>query len=92
MKIKTNDNVMVITGKDKGKSGKVLRAIPKKDQLIVEGINLAKKHQKSRSQGKGGEVIDKAMPIHVSNVKKVDGVKKSAPKKKADAKVEKTKK
>lgn len=89
MKIKTNDNVIVITGKDKGKSGKVLRAIPKKDQLIVEGINLAKKHQKSRSQGKGGEVIDKAMPIHVSNVKKVDGAKKPVSKKKVEAKSKK---
>lgn len=89
MKIKKNDNVIVITGKDKGKSGKVLKAIPKTDQLIVDGINLAKKHQKSRSQGKGGEVVDKAMPIHVSNVKKVDGDKKPASNKKEVAKTKK---
>ena len=54
MKIKKNDNVTVITGKDKGKSGKVLRAIPKQDKVIVEGINMVKKHQRARTQGKTG--------------------------------------
>ncbi len=74
MKIKKGDNVLVIAGKDKGKSAKVLKAIPKKEQVIVEGLNMRKKHQKSRQKDKKGQVIEFAMPIHVSNVMlSVDG-------------------
>lgn len=74
MKIKKGDNVIVIAGKDKGKSAKVLKAIPKKEQVIVEGLNMRKKHQKSRQKDKKGQVIEFAMPIHVSNVMlSVDG-------------------
>ena len=69
MKIKTKDNVIVITGKDKGKTGKVIRAIPKEDKVIVEGINIKKKHQRARSKGQKGQVVEFAAPIHVSNVK-----------------------
>lgn len=68
MKIKKGDNVIVLSGKDKGKEGKVLKAIPDVEKVIVEGINVSKRHQKSRQQGKGGEIIEKTMPIHVSNV------------------------
>jgi len=68
MKIKKGQNVTIISGKDKGKSGKVIRAFPKIEKVLVEGLNLIKKHVKSRKEGKKGEVISKPMPIHVSNV------------------------
>ncbi len=69
MKIKKNDNVIVITGKDKGKKGKVLRAFPKFDMVLVEGINSKKRHQKASKSGAKGQIVEKAHPIHVSNVK-----------------------
>ena len=68
MKIKKGDNVIVIAGKDKGKTGKVLLAIPAESRVLVEGINISKKHERSRKSGSKGQVVDKAMPIHVSNV------------------------
>jgi large subunit ribosomal protein L24 len=71
MKIKKNDKVIVITGKDKGKKGKVLRALPAENKVIVEGVNVAKKHISYRYDKKG-EVIDKSMPINVSNVAILD--------------------
>jgi large subunit ribosomal protein L24 len=68
MKIRKDDTVVVLSGKDKGKHGKVVRTFPAQDKLIVEGVNVAKRHQKpTRSMQQGG-IIDKAMPIHVSNV------------------------
>jgi len=69
MKIKKGDNVTVIAGKDKGKSGKVLRALPKLDKVIVDGVNIAKRHQKPRKSNQKGQIVDKTLPIHVSNVK-----------------------
>ena len=59
----------MITGKDKGKSGVIERAFPKKNLVLVAGVNIVKKHQKSRQSGGKGQVVDKVMPIHVSNVK-----------------------
>lgn len=70
MKIKKGDKVRIITGKDKGTSCVVLRALPREDKIIVEGIALYKRHRKG-SQGKVGRIIEKPRPIHVSNVKKV---------------------
>jgi large subunit ribosomal protein L24 len=71
MKIKKDDKVKIISGKDKGKTGKVLRAIPKKDQLIVEGVNISKRHQKPTKSNQKGQILDKTMPIHISNAKKI---------------------
>lgn len=68
MKIKKNDNVIVLTGKDRGTKAKVLKVFPKKNKVLVEGVNMAKKHVKSRSQNKSGERIDRAIPIDASNV------------------------
>lgn len=68
MKIKKGDNVIVVAGKDKGKSGKVLNVFPKKSNLIVEGLNLTKKHQKATKGGEKGRVVEFSAPIHVSNV------------------------
>jgi len=72
MKIRKNDNVIVITGKDKGKTGKVLRAFPAEDKVLVQGVNTLKKHQKPTKSGQKGQVVDRAMPIHVSNVMLVE--------------------
>lgn len=68
MNIKKNDMVKVLAGKDRGKSGKILKVFPKDDKVIVEGINVAKKHQKQTQVREAG-IVEKAMPIHVSNVK-----------------------
>ncbi len=72
MKIHKNDNVLVIAGKDKGKTGKVLKAIPKESKIVVEGIGMVKKHQRPTRGGQKGQIIEKAMPIHVSNVRLAD--------------------
>lgn len=70
MKIKKGDKVIVTTGKDKGKSGTIVKALPKYDQVLIDGVNMKKKHQKARRQGEKGKVIEVASPIHVSNVRK----------------------
>lgn len=70
--IKKNDVVQIIAGKDKGKQGKVLRIFPDKDRVLVEGLNQVKKHQKPTQANPQGGIIDKAMPVHISNVMYVD--------------------
>ncbi len=72
MKIKKGDNVIVLAGKNKGKTAKVLRAIPAENKVIVEGVNVVKKHQKATQRGKKGTTVEKTLPIHVSNVAIVD--------------------
>lgn len=72
MKIKKGDTVAVITGKDRGTTGKVLRVIPKRSQVLVEGVNVKKRHQRSNKARGQGQIIDKTLPIHVSNVMIVD--------------------
>lgn len=69
MKVKKNDLVLVIKGKDKGKKGKVIKALPKQNRILVEGINLAKKHLKPKRQGAKGEIVLIPRPLSVSNVK-----------------------
>lgn len=68
MKIKKGDTVIVTAGKDRGKEGKVLRAFPKKEVVLVEGVNVVARHQKSRRRGQQGQVITKPMPFSASNV------------------------
>lgn len=68
MHIKKGDTVVILAGKDKGKTGKVTMSMPKIGKVIVDGINMTKRHQKPRKQGQKGQMIDKAMPIHSSNV------------------------
>jgi len=70
MLIKKGDKIIVITGKDKGKEGKVTKAFPRDDLILVEGVNIRKKHSKPRRKGQKGEIVDMAHPIHVSNVRK----------------------
>lgn len=70
MKIKKGDNVIVIAGSDKGKSGKVIKALPSENKVVVDGINMKKKARKSTKRGEKGQMIEMAMPINVSNVAK----------------------
>ncbi|MBP7007039.1 MAG: 50S ribosomal protein L24 [Candidatus Pacebacteria bacterium] len=72
MKLKKGDNVIILTGKDKGKKGKIVRSLPKDNKVIVEGLNMVSKHQRPRKTGEKGQVIKIAMPIHASNVKKAE--------------------
>lgn len=71
MKIKKGDKVIVITGKDKGKTGEVTKSMPKESKVIVSGVNVSKRHQKPSQENAGG-IVNKEMPIHVSNVAIVD--------------------
>lgn len=71
MKIKQGDKVIVLTGKDKGKKGEVLKAMPKESRVIVQGVNVVKKHNKP-SQLSAGGIEEKELSIHVSNVALVD--------------------
>ena len=68
MKIQKGDRVRVLAGKDRGKEGEVTFASPVKNTVIVEGVNLVKKHQRPLGEGNPGGIIDKNMPMHVSNV------------------------
>ena len=72
MKLKTGDTVIVITGKDRGKTGKILKAFPREDKILVEGVNVLKGHQRGRQAGKKGQVSEKTMPIHVSHALVLD--------------------
>ncbi|MDQ5949001.1 MAG: large subunit ribosomal protein [Patescibacteria group bacterium] len=72
MHIKKDDKVIVLSGKDKGKTGSVVKAFPKENKVIVSGVHVVKAHTKARKSGEKGQIIDKTMPIHASNVRKVD--------------------
>jgi large subunit ribosomal protein L24 len=69
MKIKKGDTVLVISGKWKGKTGKVLRAFPREMKVLVEGVNIVKKHQRPKRTGEKGEIVEIPKPISVSKVK-----------------------
>ena len=75
MKIKQGDTVKVMAGKDKGKTGTVLTTLKATDQVIIEGINVVKRHQKNRRMRSQGQIVEKSMPLHVSNVALLDGDK-----------------
>ena len=68
LRIKKGDRVKVLTGKDRGKEGVIMRVLPKDNKVIVDGVNVAKRHQKARSATMQGGIIDKDMPIPVPNV------------------------
>lgn len=69
MKIRKNDQVLIIAGKDKGKKGKVIGVLKSAQKIIVENINLAKKHRRARKQGEKGQIVQIPRPLHISNVK-----------------------
>lgn len=75
MKIKKGDNVIVLSGKDKGKTGKVEKVLAKTGMVLVEGVNIATKHQKNRRVRSQGQVVKFAAPVNVSNVALTDGKK-----------------
>ena len=69
MKIRKNDKVLIISGKDRGKQGKVLSVFPKERKIIVEGVNLVKKHLKSKKSGEKGQIVERPAPLSVSDAK-----------------------
>lgn len=69
MKIKKGDQVLIISGKDKGRKAKVIEVFPKKERVVVEGINLKKKHMKPKKSGEKGQIIEIPGPFYISNVK-----------------------
>lgn len=75
MKIKKGDNVMVITGKDKGKTGSVIKTLPTDSKVIVEGVNVQTRHTKNKRMRSQGQIIEKSAPVHVSNVALVENKK-----------------
>jgi len=72
MHIKKGDNVIILSGDDKGKTGKVARAFPGQNKVIIEGMNTVKRHDRARREGQKGQVVERAMPMHASNVAKKD--------------------
>ena len=73
MKLKKGDKIIVITGKDKGKSGVIDRVLPRENRILISGVNVRKVHQKPRKSGEKGQTIEKNFHIHASNVMIVDG-------------------
>ena len=68
MHVKSGDTVQVISGKDKGKVGEILKAIPKTSQVLVKGVNIRTRHVKPRQDGESGQIVTEEAPIHSSNV------------------------
>lgn len=68
MKLKKGDKVVIIAGKSKGMTGAIVRAFPKENLVLIDGVNVVKRHRRATRQGGKGQIIDKPMPIHVSNV------------------------
>jgi len=93
MKVKVGDNVKILAGSYKGKEGKVLRTLKNENKVVVEGVNIVKKHSKPTSTNDKGGIFDIEAPIHVSNVKVIANVTKKedkkAPAKKAASKTKK---
>ncbi len=75
--VKKNDNVIVIAGSDKGKKGKIISVVRAENKVIVEGVNIKKRHQKAKKKGELGQIIEVPAPIHISNIRLSDAPKKS---------------
>ncbi|MCI0431811.1 MAG: 50S ribosomal protein L24 [Rhodospirillales bacterium] len=72
LKIKKGDRVVVITGRDRGRQGEVLKVLPKENRVVVQGVNVAKRHTRPNPADPSGGILDKELPIHVSNVAHID--------------------
>jgi large subunit ribosomal protein L24 len=72
MKLKKGDNVIIVAGKDKGKSGKIIHVLVKENKVVVEGLNMMKKHQRPRKSGEKGSIKSIEMPLNASNVMMID--------------------
>ena len=92
MKVKVGDKVRVLAGKDRGKEGKVILTLKKKDKVVVEGINIVKKHMKPNAMNETGGILSVEAPIHVSNVKVIEAKEDKKTTKKAEVKDTKAKK
>jgi large subunit ribosomal protein L24 len=68
MHVKTGDEVLVISGKEKGRRGKIKTALPKEERVVIEGLNIIKRHTRPRGMGRPGGIIESEAPLHVSNV------------------------
>ena len=68
--VKKGDVVLILSGDDKGKTGKILKSFPREGKIIVEGVNTVKKHERSRKEGQKGQVVELPMPMNASKVKK----------------------
>ncbi|HIS17844.1 MAG TPA: 50S ribosomal protein L24 [Candidatus Coprovivens excrementavium] len=88
MKVKVGDNVKVLAGKDKGKTGRIIKTLIKENKVVVEGINIVKKHIKPNRMNEVGSIVEVEAPIHVSNVKVITEEKAT---KKAETKKTETK-
>jgi large subunit ribosomal protein L24 len=77
LRIKSGDQVKVIAGKDKGKTGKVLQVFPRLNRVVVEGVGTSKRHLKSRQSGQAGQAVEFFMPINASNVMPLDDAGKA---------------
>lgn len=80
MHIKKGDNVIILSGDDKGKTGKVVRALPSLNKIVVEGMNTVKKHERARKEGQKGQVVIVSMPFNASKARNADTEAKSAKK------------
>ena len=67
-RIRSGDSIVVLTGKDRGKTGRVRTVLPRESRVIVEGVNIVKRHTKARGPGQPGGIIEKEAPLHISNV------------------------
>jgi large subunit ribosomal protein L24 len=92
MNLKKGDRVSILTGKDKGKEGKVLQVLRKVERVVVEGINVVKRHQKPSNANQTGGIIEKEAPIHISNVKPLEVKKAETKEVKKETKTKKSNK
>jgi large subunit ribosomal protein L24 len=90
--VKKGDNVAVITGNHKGATGKVLQVLPKKQQVLIEGVRIIKKHTRKSQDNPQGAIIEREGPIHISNVKKVEEAEATSKATKTKSKKKKTEK
>lgn len=72
MKLKKGDKVIVIAGKEKGKSASIVRVLPKENRVLLDGLNMMKRHRRPSQKNRTGQIVEKPMPIHASNVQLVD--------------------
>lgn len=91
MKVKVGDNVRVIAGSNKGKEGKVLKVLRKENRIIIDGVNIIKKHVKPNRENETGGILETEAPIHISNVKVATKEAKKAEKKEAKKEVKENK-
>ncbi len=86
MKVKVGDNVRILAGKDRGKEGKIIKTLKKDNRVVVEGINMIKKHVKPNRMNEVGSIVEMEAPIHVSNVKLAEAKKEAKTTKKTTKK------